>query len=183
MLLWKTHKKKKDKYKTRLGGVVVPWEPCKRWKFDHTTKWYKYKPAQSILDNGMHKILRDFVIQNQLILANNQSPFLINKKKRVCLPVAFAAPVGQRVKIKENEKIDKYLVRELKKLGHEGDSDTNSLETVSKGLEEWREELKTRGRIGTIQITELLRSAKIFRRVLETWWHLVSFIPQWKTTS
>ena len=43
---------------------------------------------------------------------------LINKKQRTCKLVDFALPADHRVKMKENEKMDKYLdlARELKKL-------------------------------------------------------------------
>ena len=41
---------------------------------------------------------------------------LTNKKKRTCQLVGFAIPVDHKVKIKETEKLDKYLdlARELK---------------------------------------------------------------------
>ena len=59
----------------------------------------------------------------------------INKKKRTCL-IDFAMQVDDRVKVKEDEKLN--LTREQKKMPqHDGDSDTNhrSLEIVSKNLE------------------------------------------------
>ena len=43
-----------------------------------------------------------------------------------------------------------------------------ALRTVSKGLERWLEELEIRVQIDTILTTELLKSARILRRVLET---------------
>ena len=62
----------------------------------------------------------------------------------------FAIPVNHRVKLKESEKRDKYL-----DLAREGSV---------QGLEDF----EIRGILETIQITALLRSAKILRRVLET---------------
>ena len=49
---------------------------------------------------------------------------LINKKKRTCHLIGFAVLVDNWVKIKENQKVGKYLdfARELKK---PGDSDNN----------------------------------------------------------
>ena len=49
--------------KTRHDGVgkVIHWELCKRLKFDPNTKWFILK-QESILENGMHKILLDFEI-------------------------------------------------------------------------------------------------------------------------
>ena len=92
---------------------VILLESCKRLKFDHTAKWYMYKP-ESVLENEMHKIVCDFVIQtNHLILARRPDLVLIKKKKRSCHLVDFSRP-----KIKVSENRDKYLdlARELKKL-------------------------------------------------------------------
>ena len=43
-------------------GKVIHWELYKKLKYDHNTKWNMHKPA-SVLENEMHKILWDFVIQ------------------------------------------------------------------------------------------------------------------------
>ena len=51
----------------------------------------------------------------------------------------FAMPIYHRVKVKEGEKMDKYLnlARELKKvLEHEGDSDTNYNWSLWKSFQE-----------------------------------------------
>ena len=65
----------------------------------------------------------------------------------------FAVLADHRRKLKESEKRDKYF-----------DLDTNT-----KGLIQGLDDLKRRGRVETIQIMTLLRSARILRRVLETW--------------
>ena len=49
-----------------------------------------------------------------------------------------------------------------------------SIGTVLKGWERELEELNIEGWVETIQITALLRSVKILRRVLETWGDLMS---------
>ena len=88
----------------------------------------------------------------------------------------FTVPADYRIKLKESEKKDKYidLARELKnKLWNIkvtiipimiGD-----FTTVTKGLLKGLEDLELGGRVETIQITALLRPARILRRVLETW--------------
>ena len=43
-----------------------------------------------------------------------------------------------------------------------------ALATVSKGLVQGLEDLEIKGRVGAVQTTTLLRSARILRRVLET---------------
>ena len=47
------------------------------------------------------------------------------------------------------------------------------LGTVTKGLIQGLEELEITGRVETIQTTALLRSARLLRRVLETWENLL----------
>ena len=83
----------------------------------------------------------------------------------------FAVPADHRVKLKENEKIDKYLdlARELKKLWNMKVKPivVGALGTVPKRFETNLENLGIRGRRETIQNTALLQSARILRRVLE----------------
>ena len=57
---------------------VIHWELCKILNLEHTTKWYMYKP-ESVLENEMERILRDFEI---LIRARKPVQVLINKKKK-----------------------------------------------------------------------------------------------------
>ena len=82
--------------------------------------------------------------------------------------------------LKKNEKMDKYLdlARELKKLWNMRVKVipiiVGALGTVPINLEKRLEDLEIRGRIETIQTTALLRSAGIFKRVLETRGHLQS---------
>ena len=102
---------------------------------------------------------------DDLVPAGRPDLVLINIKKRTCHPVDFAVPADHRVKMKESEKIDKYLdlAREPRKLWNMrvkvvpiviGD-----LGTIPRALEKNLGELEIRGRIETIQTTALLRSA------------------------
>ena len=87
-----------------------------------------HNPAP-VLENATHKLLWDFNIQTDyLIPARRPDLIIINKKKRTCKIVDFAAPADHRIKLKECEKRDKYLdlARELKKtVEHAGENDTN----------------------------------------------------------
>ena len=106
-------------YKTRHDwvGKVVHWQLCKKLKFDHITKYYMHKQ-----ESVQEKIPWDFEVQtNHLIPTRKTNQVIINKKKEKLI-------ADNRVKIKESEKIDKYLnfTRELKSaIEHEGDADTN----------------------------------------------------------
>ena len=92
-------------------------------------------------------------------------------------------------KTEKSEKKDKYmdLAAELKKtMEHESDNYSNhdwyvpySHQILLKG----HEDLEIRGRMEIIQTTLLLRSARILRRVLETWEDMLSLKLQCKTIS
>ena len=107
-------------YKTRYDWVskVINWEMCKKFKFDHTNKWYMHNPAP-VQENDTHKPPGDFDIHSDhLISARRPDLIIINKKKRTCKIVDFTVPADHRIKLKECEKKDKYLylARQLKKL-------------------------------------------------------------------
>ena len=101
----------------------------------------------------------------------------------------FAVPAYYRVKLKENEKMDKYLdlARGLKKLLNMNVTIIpiviGSIGTVSEGLVNGLEDLELRGRVETIKTTTVMNSARILRTVLETRGLLLSLKLQWKTIS
>ena len=71
-------------YKTRYEGVgeVIHWEMCKKFRFDHTNKWYTHNPAP-VLEYNTHKFLWDFDIHTDyLISARRPDLIIINKKKK-----------------------------------------------------------------------------------------------------
>ena len=114
-------------------------------------------------------------------------PYNNQQKKRELADFAISA--NHRVKLKESKKNDKYqdLARELKKLWNMKVTIIpiviGALGTVTKGLIQGLEDLEITGWVETIQITALLRSARILSRVMETWGDLLSLKLQWKTIS
>ena len=58
-----------------------------------------------------------------------------------------------------------------------------ALGTITKGLLKGLEDLEFGERLETIQMTALLNTARILRRVLETWGDLLSHGLQWLTVS
>ena len=158
---------------------MIHWELCKRWKFDSTTEWYIHLP-KSILENETNEILWNFEIQKPVIALINQ------KKKRICHLVDYIIPVDHRVKIRENEKRDKYLdfARELNVLWNMRvmviPNIVDAPGTVPKSLEKRLVKLEIRVRINTIQTAALLKSPRILRRVLDTWRDLLSLRLQLK---
>ena len=146
----------------------------KQLKFDHTNKWYMHNPAP-VLENDAHELLWDFNIQtDHVIPARRPNLIIINKKKRIFKIVDFAVPADHRINLKESEKKDKYLelARELKTLWNMKVTivpvGIGAFGTITKGLLKGLEDLEVGGRVETIQMTALLRTARILRRVLGT---------------
>ena len=132
--------------------------------------------AQPITRPGdeTHKLLWDFEIQtDHLILA--RQPDSQQKKTE---PLLFIS-ADHRVKLKESEKRDEYpdLAWELRKLLYMKVTIMpiviGTLSTVPKEVLKGLENLEIRGQMETIQTTALLISARILRRVLETWGDLL----------
>ena len=90
----------------------------------------------------------------------------------MCKIVDFAVPADHRINLKESEKKDKYidLAKESKKVWNMKGTIVQivigAFGTITKGLLKGLEELEVGGRVETIQMTALLRTARILRRVL-----------------
>ena len=135
----------------------------------------------------IHKLLWDFEIQTDhlisarwpdlMIANNNDKRERERERERTWQIVDFAVLTDHRVKLKEREKRDKYLdlTRELKKLYNMNVTVipivVGTIGTIPKGLVKGLEDIEIRGQVETIQTTELLRSARIPRRVQETCCH------------
>ena len=117
---------------------------------------------------------------DHLISARRPDLIIINKKKRTGKIGDFAVPADHRIKLEECEKKDKYLDldKELKKLWNRQVTIipivTGAFGTVTKGLLNGLENLEVGGWDETIQTTALLRTARILRRILQTWGDLLS---------
>ena len=177
-------------YKTRHDWVsqVINWEMWKEFKFDPTNKWDMHNPAP-VQEKDTHKFLWDFYIPNlgQKTRPYNNQKKKKKKKKRICKIVDFAVPADNRIKLKECKKKDKYLelAKELKKLRNMKMTIVpiviGTFGTITKWLLKGLKDSEDGGRVETIQTTTLLRTARILRRVQETWGDLLSLKLQWKT--
>ena len=122
-------------------------------------------------------------------LGQKTRPYNNQQKKRTCKIVDFAVPADHRIKLKECEKKDKYLEfdRELKKLWNMQVTITpiviGAFWTVTKRLLKGLEDLEVGGWVETIQPTTLWWTARILRRVQETWGDLLSLRLPWRTIS
>ena len=154
-----------------VGGGVIYMELFKKFRFDHTNKWYRHN-QQSVLENETHKILSDFDIQTDnlmsakwpdLVIVKKKKTTASTKKKKKCRIVNFDVLADHRIKLKENKKRDQYLdlARELKIY-----SKVTVIPIVI-GTVQGLEDLKIRGNLESTQTTALLRSIRILRRVPE----------------
>ena len=108
-------------YMTRHNwvGKMIHLEMCKKFKFDHTNKWYMHNTAP-VLENKTHILIWDFDIHTDHHIAARRPDLKIinNKKKRNCKSVDLGVLAGHRMKLKEC-KMDMYLdfAKELKRCG------------------------------------------------------------------
>ena len=159
------------------------------WDFDiHTDRRIWVRRSDLIIIKKTTKKKNNKKQKKQTTKTKNKQT---NKKKqqtnRNCKIVDFAVPNDHRIKLKESEKKDKYLdlAGELKKMWNMQVTIIpiviGAFGTATKGLLKGLEDLEVGGRVETIQTATLLRSARILRRVLETWGDLLSLKLQWKT--
>ena len=106
-------------YKARHDwvGKVIYWEMCKKFKFDHASKWYMYNQAP-VLENDTYNLPWDFGIQTDHLISARRPYFIINnqqqkkkreKKKKENLQNCRRCFSDHRIKLKECEKRDKYI--------------------------------------------------------------------------
>ena len=141
---------------------MIHWGLWKKFKSDSTYKWDMHSP-ESILENETHKLLWDYEIQtNHLFLTRRPDLLIVNKqrKREHAELVDFAIPPDHGIKLKENEKRDKYLdfTRELKKWNMKViviPVVIGVLGTIPKWLVKWLEVLEIRGQVKTFQTTAL----------------------------
>ena len=69
-------------YKTRHDWVrkVIHKKLCKKFKLDHTNKWYMHN-SESVMDNETHKALMNFEIQTVYLILARRSDLVIVKKE------------------------------------------------------------------------------------------------------
>ena len=70
-------------YKTKHDcvGKVTHWEMCKKFKIDHTNKWYMHNSA-SVQEKDKHKLLWDFGIQTNHLISVRRPDLIVNNQKR-----------------------------------------------------------------------------------------------------
>ena len=147
------------------------------WKMNETLFYWKSTPGHlTVIPLSFPLVEGPLKLLRQLFVFLLISPHSLIK-------------VSKLIKLKKCEKKDNYLdlAGELKKLWNMKfpiiPIVIGAFGTVTKGLLKRLEDLEVGGRVETIHNTALLRTARILRRVLETWGDLLSLKLQWKTIS
>ena len=165
--------------------LEISWR-IKTIKTSALLKWARV--LRRVLETSLQSSVK-YQLQTLVWNNNNNNNNNNQQKKRTCKIVDFTLPADHRIKLKESKKKDKYLdlARELKKMWNMQviiiAIVIGAFGTVTKGLLKGLEDLEVGGRVDTIQTTTLLRTARILRKVLETWGDLQSLRLQWMTIS
>ena len=140
----------------------------KKFKFDHM-----HNP-ESVQENETHTITGIWRYKRIIKFLPDDQTFWESakkkkerKKKASCRIVLSAVQVDSSVKLKERE--EKLCNLNVTVIQSPKDSQL------------WLENLEIKRQMEIIQTTALLRSARILRRVLETWENMLSLKFQWKT--
>ena len=165
-------------YKTRHDRAVkvIRWELCKKLKFDPSTKWHMHK-LESVQENQTLKILCDLEIKTgHKIPTRRQDPVIVNKKEKQ--PNSELYRSGRPLSENQRKRKEIRVLRPCQR------NETKTMRTVMvipivigafrtipRRLIRGLDELEIGGRVETIQITALLRSTRILKRVLETYCH------------
>ena len=159
---------------------VIDWELSKKLKFHHSMHTTQNISCRTPLGfwhtNGSRN------------LGQTPKSYDNQQKEGACRIAAFAVPAYHWVKLIECEKKDKYidLARKVKNCGTWKWLSYQLylvLYTAPTELVQELEYLKITGQVESFQTTVLLRSFRILRRVLETWWDFLSLKLQWKAIS
>ena len=161
-------------------------------KFDHTKKCYTHNPA-SALENDTHKPQWDYDIQTDYLISARLPVLIVMNKKKKKKEIAKLWTLFSRLTTEYNWKKVKRriststLLRNWKKLWNRKVTIIpimiGAFGTVTKRLLKGLVNLEVGERVETIQNTALLWTARILRRVLDTWGDLLSIKLLWKTIS
>ena len=164
-------------YKRRHDNIarIVHWMLCGKYDLRRVDKWYEHYP-EGTLESESVKILWDMTIQcDHYIEARRPDILVVEKSSRKALIIEIASPGDRNVGEKEKEKIEKYqnLKREIMKLWNLRRVEVipvvvGALGAVSKKIGQYLEQIGIDIRIGLLQKTALLGTARILRKVLET---------------
>ena len=164
-------------YKRRHDNVarIFHWEICKEYDLPRAEQWYNHEP-EGVTENESIKVSWDFNINMDYEIAHRRPDIVVElKSEKECLIIDIAVAGDTRIKLKENERIEKYqdLKREIARLWCLRRVNVipvvvGALGCVTKEAEQYIEKIGIKIRTEVIQKTALLGTARTLRKVLET---------------
>ena len=163
-------------FKTRHDrmGLRVYWELCKKYGVECSEKWYKESPdSVRKSECGKFEIWWNRPVMTPKKLDHNKPDvILIDKVRKVWTVIDFSVPNDKNVVTKEKEKIDHYreLAKEIRRMYHVKTRVipivVGALGVFSTNLEGYLKELEMRYVRRTLQVSAILGSTIILRKVL-----------------
>ena len=154
--------------------IIIIIKMCRKYNLEHANKWYEHQ-LQGVLENSRHKLLGDFNIECDYEIEHRRPDLIIvDKEKKTACIIDIAVPGDNRVGTKELEKILKYqdLKMELSRMWTLNQVEVipivvGALGTVSKRPEGVLEKIGTVIPVEMLQMTVLLGTTRIIRRVMD----------------
>ena len=167
-LAQREYRKRHDKV-----ALQVHWKICRKCGIECTDKWYNHKPL-AVTENREVRITWDMTVYTDKKLNHNRLDItLVQKDTQEWTLIDIAVSADQNIINTEEEKVDRYqdLAFEIKRI-HRASKVTvipiviGALGTISKNAKSWHEKLKIPDIIGSAQLSAILGTAHILRKVL-----------------
>ena len=167
-LAQREYRKRHDKVALR-----VHWEICRKYGIECTDKWYDHQ-ALPVAENREVRITWDMTIYTDKVLKHNRPDItLVHKDTQEWTLIDIAVPADQNIIRTEEEKVEKYqdLAFEIRKI-HGASKVTvipiviGALGSISKCANTWYGKLGVPEFLGSVQLSALLGTAHILRKVL-----------------
>ena len=161
---------RKRNYKVALG---VHWEMYRKYGIECTNKWYDHQPL-STAENGEVRITWDMTIYTDKVLKHNKPDItLMPKDTQKWTIIDIAVPADQNIIQTEEEKVEKYqeLAFEIRRI-HGASKVTvipiviGALGGISKRSKAWYCKLGVPDFLGSVQLSAILGTAHLLRKVL-----------------
>ena len=162
------YRKRHDKVALR-----VHWEICRKYGIECTDKWYDHQPL-AVAENRDVRITWDMTVYTDKKLNHNRPDItLLRKDTQEWTLIDIAVPADQNIINTEEEKVAKYqeLAFEIKRI-HRASKVTvipiviGALGTISKNAKTWHGKLDIADIVGSAQLSAILGTAHILRKVL-----------------
>ena len=163
-------------FKTRHDrmGLRVYWELCRKYKVKCSEKWYEECPdSVRKSECGKFEIWWNRPVMTTKKLDHNKPDVVvIDREKKYWTLIDFSVPNDKNVVSKEKEKVDHYreLAKEIRKIHHVRTKVipivVGALGVFSKNLESHLKELEMAYIRRTLQVSAILGSVIILRKVL-----------------